>query len=285
MRLYSRAGRAQLITADGHLDIANASSGSFGPGLPEIYAVWDDFVAWASQRDGDPDDELQPDAGLDPVSPRPSQVFAIGLNYVDHAAESGFEVPETPIVFTKFASAITGPGTELRLSGDQVDWEVELVVVIGRGGHRIRAQDAWDHVAGVTIGQDYSDRAVQFEGAPAQFSLGKSFPGFAPLGPMLVTVDEFLVHDDPVLECAIDGEVVQQAPLSDLVFPIPDLIRRLSAVVTLAPGDLIYTGTPPGVGFGRSPRRYLAPGNVVRSSITGLGYMEQVCESALPSDA
>lgn len=277
MRLYSRSGRTHLITADADIDIAHASSGAFGPEIGSIYHNWDEFMGWAAGVGAEPGGDVTLTDDIDPVSPQPSQVFAIGLNYVDHAAESGFEVPSAPIVFTKFASSITGPARPLLLSGNRVDWEVELVVVIGRPGHRIRAEDAWDHVAGLTIGQDYSDRAVQFEGTPAQFSLGKSFPGFAPIGPLLVTPDEFLSHRDVVLECMIDDAVVQRAPLSDLVFPIPELIRHLSAVVTLSPGDLIFTGTPPGVGFGRTPQRYLAPGDVVRSSITGLGHMEQTC--------
>ena len=118
---------------------------------------------------------------------------------------------------------------------------------------------------------------MQFLGAPAQFSLGKSFPGFAPLGPVLVSPDEMPTPEETVLECTVDGEVMQSAPLSDLIFSVPDLIARLSAVVTLMPGDLIFTGTPPGVGFGMSPRRYLRRGETVRASITGIGAIEQVC--------
>lgn len=277
MRLFSRAGRAALLTADGPLDVARASGGRFGPDIAVLYPQWDDFLGWAATLPARPGavPEVSPD--LDPVSPRPSQIFAIGLNYVDHAAESGFAVPEHPIVFTKFASALAGPYSELELSSETVDWEIELVVVIGRPGRNVPAERAWQHVAGLTIGQDYSDRTVQFEGAPAQFSLGKSFPGFAPIGPVLVTPEEFLSDGDPVLECRIDGEVVQTATLSDLVFSVPELIRRLSSVVTLRPGDLVFTGTPPGVGFGREPRRYLRDGEVVTSSISGLGHMEQTC--------
>jgi len=186
-------------------------------------------------------------------------------------------VPEAPIVFTKFASSLTGPFGELNLTGETVDWEVELVAVVGRGGRDIRAEDALDHIAGFTIGQDYSDRDVQFLGAPAQFSLGKSFPGFAPLGPVLVSPEDMPAPEDTVLECTVNGEVMQSAPLSDLIFPVPELVARLSAVATLMPGDLIFTGTPPGVGFGRTPRRYLRKGEVVHTSISGIGAMAQTC--------
>ncbi|MDI6023405.1 fumarylacetoacetate hydrolase family protein [Leucobacter sp. UT-8R-CII-1-4] len=201
----------------------------------------------------------------------------MGLNYVDHAAESGFQVPEYPIVFTKFASSIVGPFSELTLTSGTVDWEVELVAIVGVGGRNISAEDAWQHIAGLAIGQDYSDRDAQFRGQPAQFSLGKSFAGFGPIGPVLVSPEEFLAQSDPVIECLIDGERVQSATVSDMVFPIPDLVEKLSAIVELRPGDVIFTGTPPGVGFGQTPPRYLRQGQVVTSRISGLGVMEQRC--------
>lgn len=275
MRFAVVDGRATLVTAGGLVDVAE---GGFPADVAELYPRWDEVRAWASAYPAaDADAELPALERLGPVSPRPAQIFAVGLNYVDHAAESGFAVPEHPIVFTKFASSLAGPGGELELPGDAVDWEIELVAVVGSGGRDIPAAEAWDRLAGVTIGQDYSERDVQFLGAPAQFSLGKSFPGFAPLGPVLVTPDELPDPASIVLECAIDDEIVQSATLDDLVFPIPRLVELLSAVVTLLPGDLIFTGTPPGVGFGRSPRRYLRAGEVVTSRITGLGEMRQVC--------
>lgn len=278
MRLAVVSGRATLLTESGPVDVEAESAGRFPADPARLYADWTAFRDWAETRRAAPASaQLPTRSALGPVSPRPAQIFAIGLNFVDHAAESGFAVPEAPIVFTKFASSLAGPFEDLALSGDSVDWEVELVAVIGRGGRDIPAADALDHIAGFTIGQDYSDRDVQFLGAPAQFSLGKSFPGFAPLGPVLVSPHEMSAPEDTVLECVVDGEVVQSAPLSDLIFSIPELVERLSAVVTLMPGDLVFTGTPPGVGFGRSPRRYLRRGEVVRSSITGIGAIEQVC--------
>lgn len=278
MKVYVQQGRAILLGADEVVDIQERSDGEFSSRIEEIYPRWNEFLQWAVPfGSGAIDMDRLSSRELGPVSPVPRQVLATGLNYVDHAAESGFTVPEYPIVFTKFQSSISGPFGELVLTSDSVDWEVELVAVIGRGGRNISAEDAWDHVAGLTIGQDYSDRDAQFRGQPSQFSLGKSFAGFAPIGPVLVTPDEFLAQGNPVLKCEIDGEIVQSAPVSDMVFGIPDLIEKMSAVVELLPGDVLFTGTPPGVGFGRVPRRYLRTGERVRSTITGLGYMEQDC--------
>ncbi|MDX2376762.1 fumarylacetoacetate hydrolase family protein [Microbacterium sp. LRZ72] len=278
MRLAVVDARATLLTDAGPVDVERESEGRFPSDVTRLYEKWAAFREWARGYPSAPSTAPLPaSAFLGPVSPRPAQILAVGLNYVDHAAESGFGVPEAPIVFTKFASSIAGPFDQLALSGDSVDWEVEMVAVIGIGGRAISAADALDHVAGFTVGQDYSDREVQFLGAPAQFSLGKSFPGFAPLGPVLVSPEDMPAPEKTVLECMVDGEVMQSAPLSDLIFPVPDLIARLSAVVTLTPGDLIFTGTPPGVGFGMSPRRYLRRGEVVRASITGIGAIEQVC--------
>lgn len=278
MKVYVQQGRAVLLGVDESIDIYERSDGEFSSRVDEIYPRWNEFLQWAEPFGSGTINMDQLSSGeLGPVSSEPRQVLAIGLNYVDHAAESGFTVPKYPIVFTKFQSSITGPFGELVLTSDTVDWEVELVVVIGQGGRNIVAENAWQHIAGLTIGQDYSDRDAQFRGNPSQFSLGKSFRGFAPTGPVLVTPDEFLAQSNPALECEIDGEIVQSAPVSDMVFAIPDLLEKMSAVVELLPGDVLFTGTPPGVGFGRSPQRYLRTGERIRSTITGLGYMEQIC--------
>lgn len=278
MKLFSREGRAILLGAEREIDVAERSAGRFSHRVDDLYPRWSEFRTWAEPfGTGEIDMERLALAALGSVAPAPRQVFAIGLNYVDHAAESGFQMPDYPIVFTKFPSSITGPFASLRLTSDSVDWEVELVAVVGIGGRDIPDERAWEYLAGLTVGQDYSDRDAQFRGQPAQFSLGKSFEGFTPIGPVLVSPDEFLKQDDPVLECRIDGEVVQSAPVSDMVYSIPDLVSKLSAIVDLRPGDVIFTGTPPGVGFGMKPPRYLRAGERVRASISGLGYMEQCC--------
>ena len=190
-----------------------------------------------------------------------------------HAHESGLPVPTSPLVFTKFPSAISGPTGEIVLSGDTVDWEVELVAVVGTTARGVAEADGWAHVAGLTAGQDLSDRALQNAGSPPQFSMGKSYPGFAPIGPWLVTPDEFANPDDLRVTTTVDGVVRQDSRTSDLVFSVPQLISRLSEVVTLLPGDLVFTGTPEGVGLGRTPQVYLRPGQTLETTIEGIGSM------------
>jgi 2,4-diketo-3-deoxy-L-fuconate hydrolase len=159
------------------------------------------------------------------------------------------------------------------LSGDTVDWEVELVAVVGATARNVAEVDGWAYVAGLTAGQDLSDRTVQNAGSPPQFSMGKSYPGFAPIGPSLVTPDEFANPDDLRVTTTVDGDVRQDSRTSDLVFSIPQLISRLSKVVTLLPGDLVFTGTPEGVGLGRTPQVYLRPGQTLETTIEGIGSM------------
>jgi 2-keto-4-pentenoate hydratase/2-oxohepta-3-ene-1,7-dioic acid hydratase in catechol pathway len=158
----------------------------------------------------------------------------------------------------------------VELPSDNVDWEVELVVVIGREARRVPAEKGWDYVAGLTVGQDLSWRAVQTRGPAPQFSIGKSYPGFSPIGPVVVTPDEFADKDDLAIRCALDGEVLQDGRTSDLIFPVAELVSRLSESLTLYPGDLVFTGTPQGVGMGRKPQRFLVPGTLV-SHLEGVG--------------
>src|SRR5207245_10139923 len=159
----------------------------------------------------------------------PSQVFGIGLNYREHAAESGVDAPDVPPVFTKFRSCLAGPSAAVGLPSDRVDWEVELVAVIGRSAERVREEKAWSCVAGLMVGQDLSERTVQLTGPVPQFSLGKSFPGFGPIGPALVTLDDIADPDDLALRCGVDGETLQEGRTRDMIFPVPELIARLSA--------------------------------------------------------
>lgn len=207
--------------------------------------------------------------------PSPSKVFGIGLNYISHAAESKMELPPAPLTFTKFPSCLAGPTSDVELTGESVDWEVEIVVVIGRGGRRIKAADAWNHVAGLTLGQDVSDRHVQLTGKPPQFSLGKSFDGFGPIGPAIVSVDSFPNPDDIALWCDVSGERMQAARTSSLIFSIPVLVEYLSSICTLVPGDLVFTGTPDGVGAARG--RFLRAGDVIDSGADVIGSMRNVC--------
>jgi 2-keto-4-pentenoate hydratase/2-oxohepta-3-ene-1,7-dioic acid hydratase in catechol pathway len=188
-----------------------------------------------------------------------------------HAREAGLELPPMPLTFTKFPSCIVGPQATVSVATDRVDWEVELVAVIGLRAHRVSAAEAWDHVAGVTVGQDLSARDVQMLGSPPQFSLGKSFPGFGPTGPWLVTPEELDDHDDLAIACAVNGEEMQHDRTSSMLFSIPEQIAGLSAICPLLPGDLIFTGTPAGVGNRMDPPRYLKPGDELVSTIEGIG--------------
>ncbi|HTW13724.1 MAG TPA: fumarylacetoacetate hydrolase family protein [Nocardioides sp.] len=280
MRIANHAGRAVLVLGDDQAaDIATVSEGAFGPDLPGIYERWEEFTAWAATVDPVADVTLER-AALESPSPRPSQVVAIGLNYADHAAETGYEAPqELPPVFTKFASSITGAFGEIDLPpGGNTDWEVEVVAVIGRTAHRVAEADAWSYVAGLSIGQDLSERVLQFVGQAPQFGFAKSYPKFAPIGPWLVTLDELeaagLDRDDLALGCAIDGETVQDGRTSKLIFSIPRTIAKLTEVLTLQPGDVIFTGTPDGVGFGMEPPRYVRSGETLRTWVEGIGEME-----------
>jgi 2,4-didehydro-3-deoxy-L-rhamnonate hydrolase len=273
MRLAVISGRACLVHGTGQVtDLADASDGRFSPDIQEAYENWNALRAFAAtpQALGAPRrDAAEEDFG-NPV-PRPRQVFAAGLNYASHAAESSFAVPDFPPVFTKFPSCLTGPTGDIVLPEGDVDWEVELVVVIGRTAHRVTEDQAWDHVAGLTVGQDLSERILQQAGPAPQFGLAKSYPGFGPLGPVVVTPDELPDRDDLELGCSVDGEQMQKGRTRDMVFPVPALIAKLSAVTPLLPGDLVFTGTPAGVGLGRTPQRYLAAGEELVSWVEGIG--------------
>jgi 2-keto-4-pentenoate hydratase/2-oxohepta-3-ene-1,7-dioic acid hydratase in catechol pathway len=275
VRIANLAGRLSIIVDELAVDVAEASDDRFGPELQAVYERFDEFREWVASA------VLPAGRGFDPAelgapAPQPRQLFAIGLNYREHAHESGFAAPPSPAVFTKFVTSITGPYGDVALPQGNIDWEVELVAVIGKRAFHVREDDAWSHVAGLTVGQDISERVLQMVGSIPQFSLAKSFPGFTPMGPWLVTPDELDNPDDLELTCAIDGEQVQKGRTSEQIFSVPALIANLSAVLPLLPGDVIFTGTPAGVGMGRSPQRYLQAGEVLTSSIEGIGEMRQV---------
>lgn len=275
MRLANVNGRLVIRVADGDIDVERASEGRFPADPSAVLEDWEAFSAWAQALDPASVEIAPAAAAADLGAPvtRPRQIFAIGLNYRDHAAESGLGVPEEPPTFTKFLSSVTGPEGEIALPEGNVDWEVELVAVIGRTAREVSREDAWSHVAGLTVGQDLSERVGQLAGPAPQFSLGKSHPGFAPLGPVLVTPDELEDPDNVELGCSINGETMQKGRTSDLVFDVPELVSRLSRTVTLLPGDVIFTGTPAGVGLGRSPQRWLQPGDELVTYVDGIGEM------------
>jgi 2-keto-4-pentenoate hydratase/2-oxohepta-3-ene-1,7-dioic acid hydratase in catechol pathway len=244
-----------------------------------VYERWFEFVEWAAAA---PSSAAVPFSAeqLGPPAPRPAQVFGIGANYRSHAAEGGLDVPEWPMVFTKYVSSFTGPVGEIELPSDAVDWEVELVFVVAQLARDVPAERGWEYVAGVTVGQDLSEREIQLRGEIPQMSIGKSLPGFSPMGPFLVTPDSLADRDALAISCSVDGETVQQSSTGDLVFSVPALVAELSAMVPLLPGDVVFTGTPAGVGLARRPPRFLQPGEQLVSRIEGIGEMRHTFRSA-----
>lgn len=211
---------------------------------------------------------------------RPGKIVAIGLNYEDHAAETGAEIPEKPIVFAKYPNTIIGPGVPIRIPPitEQADYEAELAVVIGRTARGVEAGDAMDHVFGYMNSNDVSSRDLQFsEGG--QWTRSKSLDTFAPIGPYLVTKDEIEDPQDLSIKCILNDEVMQDGTTEKMIFPVSELVAFLSTGMTLEPGDVIMTGTPPGVGFARDPKVFLKDGDEVTVEIEGLGTLTNPVET------
>ena len=270
-RLASINGRSAFQFDDGFVDVATVAADESLADPMVAIARFTELHSLSDKAKGSAKSAGTP--GL--CVPSPSKVFGIGLNYKSHAAESNMELPPAPLTFTKFPSCLAGPTADIELSGDTVDWEVEIVVVIGKGGRRISEADAWSHIAGLTLGQDISDRKVQTTGKPPQFSLGKSFDGYGPIGPAIVSVDSFPNRDDIALWCDVSGERMQASRTSNLIFSIPYLVSYLSSICTLVPGDIIFTGTPDGVGMARG--RLLKAGDVIDSGADVIGTLRNVC--------
>jgi 2-keto-4-pentenoate hydratase/2-oxohepta-3-ene-1,7-dioic acid hydratase in catechol pathway len=239
--------------------------------MREVIARYDELTRWLDQLAKHPvlDQRWRPLAPVD----RPEKIICVGLNYRAHALETGKQPPREPVIFGKFPSALIGPEEPIALPpvSDQVDYEAELVVVIGRAGRRITEESALEHVFGYCCGHDVSSRDWQYHRSGGQWLLGKSFDTFAPLGPRIAT--RAAVADPHALQIRmhLNDEVVQDSNTSDLIFSIPFLISHLSQVCTLRPGDLIFTGTPSGVGAARNPQRFLQPGDRCTVEIENLG--------------
>jgi 2-keto-4-pentenoate hydratase/2-oxohepta-3-ene-1,7-dioic acid hydratase in catechol pathway len=210
--------------------------------------------------------KLDSDSKFDSVSASPRQIIAVGINYVDHAEEMNMEVSDSPVVFTKFQSCIAGANAIVELPNETVDYENELTVVIGKFCSNVSIDNALDYVAGVTVGEDISDRTLQFA-AGSHFSLGKSYHNFGPIGPELVTLDEIGSLEDLYIKTWLNGELVQDSSTSQMIFKVDYLVSYLSSVIDLYPGDVIFTGSPAGVGFSRRPPLYLRPGDILESEI------------------
>ena len=240
-------------------------------------------VQYALERSGDGGDPVQSrlvygfsEVGVHAPILNPEKIIAVGLNYMDHAKESGMEPPKNPIFFSKYPSSIVGPGAAVVLPPSsvtsKVDYEVELAVVIGRAAKNVPEEEAMEYVFGYTIMNDVSARDLQFE--DGQWVKGKALDTFAPLGPWVVTKDEIADPHDLRIVLALNGEVMQDSNTRNLIFKIPKLIAYFSRLFTLRPGDIISTGTPPGVGMARKPPRYLKPGDTMVAEIQGIGALE-----------
>lgn len=281
MKIANLNGRLALVVSENQaVDVEKASAGAFSASIQEVYTRWAEFTAWAHTAPVENAVTFTfEDLGC--PTPDPSQIFAIGLNYASHAAESGFNLPESPVVFTKYQSCLTGPTGDIVLpKGGNTDWEAELVVVIGKSASGVSVADAWSYVAGLTLGQDISERITQASGPAPQFGLGKSFANFGPTGPVVVTPDEFPNPDSIKLGCTVNGVEMQNGDTSDFIFPVSELVSRLSKIVTLRAGDIIFTGTPAGVGLGRSPQVYLQPGDKLDTWAEGIGELHHVFKAA-----
>ncbi|MEV5838749.1 fumarylacetoacetate hydrolase family protein [Nocardia sp. NPDC052112] len=285
MRIADLDGRLVVVTADMAVDVQRASEGLFSSDPQAIYSRWHEFRSWAEEFDFSTLWRPFDPASLRTPAPSPPQILAVGLNYSQHAAETGLEEPKEPVVFTKFVSCLNGPYDDVAIrEGGTTDWEIELVIVLGGSVENATPAHAWDYVAGLTVGQDLSERTIQFrDPAPQQFNLGKSLPGYGPVGPWLVTPDEFVDRDDLMLTCTVDGEEVQRASTKDMIFSVPQIISRLSSVITLLPGDMIFTGTPAGVGVAMRPPRFLKPGQTLVSRIDGIGELRNRMIRAAPA--
>ena len=281
LRFANINGRASIIAStrpDGGgtaIDLERATDGTFSHLPMGAFARWDELRNVAPSLQATPGAFSATDLGA--PSPEPRQIFGIGLNYRAHAVETGAPIPDSPLTFTKFASSVNAPHGDIPITVATADWEIEIVAVVGSGGRDIPESNAWDHVAGICVGQDVSDRLLQRATQPPQFSLGKSRAGFTPFGPWLVDVRELPQRDSLALTCTLNGEVVQQSNSNDLIFSIPRLVAYLSTIVELLPGDVIFTGTPSGVGAARKPPRFLAPGDVLVSSVDGVGTLTNRC--------
>ena len=273
-KLGSNSGKAIFIKDDKYYDISLISNGDISSNSIEALSDTEKLSQLYSKlTDYEPSGNLS-DINLGPPL-IPTNVFAVGLNYKKHAEESNLELPPFPMIFTKHSTCISGPKSDICMKSDMVDYEAELVFVIGKGGKDISKEDAWDHVAGLCAGQDISDRPVQFHATPPQFNLGKSFDTFGPIGPYIVSTDLFNDKESLKLQCWVNDELRQETLTNDLIFDIPYLISYISEFITLNTGDVIFTGTPEGVGATQG--KFLKDGDILKTTIEGIGTLENKC--------
>ena len=281
MKLANLRGRATLVVDEGIIDVEKASNGRFSSRTDTLVGDLEELSAWFESAkpalsESIVSSNVMRDPDLGPVISQPGQVFAIGLNYRTHALEMGLTLPTKPMVFTKFPSSVAGANAPFPIVSPKTDWESELVVVFGKKGRHVTEADALRFVAGYCVGQDLSDRELQLLGSPAQFSLGKSYENFTPFGPWLTSADEVEDPNKLAIACEVNGERQQNSNTSDMVFSVAELISYLSSVVEVRPGDIMFTGSPHGVGQGQTPPRFLTAGDVLETTIEGLGALRNV---------
>jgi len=274
-KLANIKGRAALLNEESFYDLEEISNGNLSHDstkalfhleeLGELSKNLNDLEATGNIS------EAEFDA---PVS-FPKNCYAVGLNYRNHAEEVNMTIPEVPMIFTKHTSCLVGASADVEMRSNYVDYEAELVVVIGLSGKDISKDNAWNHVAGLCIGQDISDRPAQFASTPPMFNLGKSFDTFGPMGPALVSPDSLPNKENLVIECKVNDEIRQNDNTDDLIFDVPTIISYLSEIVTLNTGDVIFTGTPGGVGVTQG--KFLKDGDIITTSIEGLGTLTNKC--------
>ena len=266
--------RIGIVAGDGLIDLSRAA-----PDLPQdmksLIAAWPDVSARVQQiaRDAKPDFKVA-DVRLCAPVPRPQKILAIGLNYSDHIAETGREAPKEQTWFSKMPSAVNGPYDPIQIprASSSIDYEAEMVFIVGKRCRHVAREDAASVVFGYCVGNDVSVRDWQF--ATTQFVLGKSFDTHAPFGPWIVTADEIGDPHDLGIRCFVNGDKRQESNTRHLIFNVFDQIAHLTKALTLEPGDVIYTGTPSGVGFAMKPPKFLVAGDVVRVEIDKLGAIE-----------
>lgn len=266
------AERPVLLDAQGqYRDLSGLISDCDGACLPDLMAILEDLDPATLPQ-------LDPTSRIGPCVGGVGKLICIGLNYADHAAEAGMALPTEPIVFMKATSALCGPHDPLEIprGSEKTDWEVELGVVIGRRAKYVSEAEALDYVFGYCVVNDISERALQLERG-GQWTKGKSHDSFAPIGPWLVTKDEIPNPQDVGLALSVNGQRYQHGRTTTMVFGVAYLVSYLSQMMTLHPGDIISTGTPPGVGMGQKPPVYLKPGDELIASVEGLGSQRQVC--------
>ncbi len=272
----SAGPRAAVLTGESYVDL-HATDAALPAGVRQLLAAGLPGLRAAADAARRPDAVKHPaiTAKLLPPIPDPPKIICLGLNYRDHAEESGAPIPKEPILFSKYATALIGHGEAIVLPpvSQEVDYEAELVIVVGKRGRPADPETAREFVAGYTVGHDVSARDWQLKKDQKQWMAGKTFDTFAPTGPHLVTADEVPDPHNLAIKLRLNGQTMQDSSTKQMIFPIPQVLAYLAKVLTLEPGDLIFTGTPPGVGFARKPPVYLKAGDVAEVEIEGLGVL------------